>query len=396
MRRTAPLFYSGLALAAILATALPAHAKVSVETRTAPTPRVTVSDGETWGINTRGRLELDFVHIDNDKGDHKAGIKDRRTRIGVEGFYQNWSSVLEFDLTNQDDGEYHNAMVQYDNQRSWRLRMGYFKEYFGMERLDSSAFTMYLERAAIETFSPQRNTGAQYTYYDETSSATFGVFTDGFVHNPRKDKLGLTTRLTHLFQFTDRHMLHLGGAATMRWMEEVAFFSRPDTATSIKVIDTGRLLDANEMYQTGLELGYYWENLLVEGEYMYTHVGRDTNPSADFDGWYLSFAWMLTGEQRDYSPANDAVFAGVSPRRPFDLKRGDWGAWEVMLRYQEIDLNSANVQGGEMKAVTGGLSWHPNEQWQVIANVTYMSMDEHSTYPDDQPVMYGMRIRTRF
>lgn len=373
-----------------------AQAGVTADARLLPSPRVTVGDGEDWGFNTRGRFELDFVHFDNDKGGHKGGIADRRTRVGLEGFYGNWSSVVELDLTNQDDGEYHNVMVQYDDQQSWRVRMGYFKEYFGMERLDSSGFTAYVERAANETFSPQRNLGAHYTYYNDSSSATFGVFTDGFVHNPRKDKLGLTTRLTHLFTFSDRHVLHLGGAATARWMEEVGFSSGPDSAATIKVVDTGRLHDAGRMYQTGLELGYAWENLLIEGEYTYTHLERDLNPNPDFDGWYISAAWMLTGEQRQYSPADDAVFGELEPFAPFNPRKGDWGAWEVLARYQEIDLNGEGVQGGEMTAITGGINWHVNAQWQILANTTFVNTDGNAFYPDDDPVVYSMRARVRF
>lgn len=376
--------------------AFPAFADATVETRLLPAPRVTVSDGENWGFNTRGRFEMDFIGIHNDKGNHHGGMQDRRTRIGLEGFYGNWSSVVEFDLTDQDEGNYHNVMVQYDNQKHHRLRMGYFKEYFGMERLDSSGSTMYLERAAIETFTPQRNTGAQYTYYNDTSSATLGVFTDGFVHNPRKDKVGVTTRLTHAFYFDDRNMLHLGGAASVRKMDEVGFSARPDTAATVKVIDTGRMLDADDMYQGGLELGWAWQNLLLEGEYMMTQVERENNPTARFDGWYVSAAWMLTGEQHEYHANDDAVFSAVKPYRPFNLKTGDLGAWEVMARYQEIDLNSANVQGGEMRVITGGVNWHPNAQWQVIADVSLVNTDAHALDANDSPVVYGMRIRTRF
>jgi phosphate-selective porin OprO and OprP len=395
VRRVA-VFSACLLSVLLTATALPAVAEPVVEGRLLPSPRVTVHDGDAWSINSRGRWEMDFVGIDDDREAHSGGIYDRRLRFGFDAQRGPWAATMEVDLANQEDSEFTDVVLEYDAGAGNRVQLGHFKEYFGMERTDSSAPALFNERAAIDTFTPQRNLGVQYSRYGERGSASFGVFTDSMVSNSKKDHLGLTSRVTYSFPFEERHLLHVGGSGSVRWMDTVGFSYGPDTEGTDSVIGTSRLYDADTLWQGGVEAAYAWQNLLVEGEYMRSRLERDSNPTVEFDGWYVSAGWMLTGEQRPYSAAKEAVFGSFAPDKPFDLRNGTWGAWEVMARYQAIDLNDRNVRGGAMDGYTAGLSWYLNEQWRVSGNVSWLDVTERPGLPDDEPVVYTLRVRVLY
>jgi phosphate-selective porin OprO/OprP len=63
-----------------------------------------------------------------------------------------------------------------------------------------------------------------------------------------------------------------------------------------------------------------------------------------FDGGYVQGSWVITGENRDYK---DGAFSRIKPNRPFSLKNGGWGAWEVATRWSTLDLNDDNIAGGD-------------------------------------------------
>lgn len=385
------------ALALILAT-LPhtAFAEPQIEGRLLPSPRITVRDGDAWSVNTRGRFEMDFVHIEEDNDFHKGGIYDRRARFGFDATRGPWAATVELDVANHEDSEFTDVVLEYDAGEGQRWQFGNFKEYFGMERIGSSSATLFNERAAIDTFAPQRNLGVQYARYGERGSASLGLFTDSIVSNSKKDRWGLTSRLTYSFPLAERQLLHIGGSASIRDMDVIGFSAKPGTAATDSVIGTGRFYDADTLWQGGLEAAYAWESLLLEGEYMRSRVERDSNPAVEFDGWYAQAGWMLTGERHSYSPAKEAVFGAITPAKPFSIEKRQWGAWELAARYQAIDLNDANVQGGRMDGYTAGINWYLNGQWRVTGDVSWFDVQDRPGLADDQPVVYGLRMRVSY
>jgi phosphate-selective porin OprO/OprP len=51
----------------------------------------------------------------------------------------------------------------------------------------------------------------------------------------------------------------------------------------------------------------------------------------------LRLGWTLTGETRSFK-ATDGEFKRLKPSKDFDPDKGTWGAWEVALRHDGIDL----------------------------------------------------------
>lgn len=385
-----------LSLLLSLASAGEAAAETTIKSHLLPSPELKFESDSGWHAKTRGRLELDAVHISDDQVNHRGGIYDRRTRFGVDaGYGKEWAATFEMDFSNEDP-EYTDVALRYHNQKDTHISFGHFKEAFGMERVQSSQNTLFNERAAIDTFVPKRNLGIQATRYGEQASLTLGVFTDSMVTNTNKDKLAIVGRGTYAASLANG-TLHGGLAGSWRKMEQVGFSVSPDTAaTDIRTLSTERLHDIDTLSQGGVEAAYGVKNFLLSGEYILTHLEREVTQSATLDGWYMQASWMLTGEAYRYNAEKNALFQPVKPAKPFSVAQGTWGAFELAARYQALSLNDGSVQAGHMQAITGGINWYPNTKWRITGDITYVQSDAESVTPQDNPIVSSLRVRMAF
>ena len=78
-----------------------------------------------------------------------------------------------------------------------------------------------------------------------------------------------------------------------------------------------------------------------------TTIAPGTKKSLTNDAWQIAATYLITGE--------DSSFKGVKPKNDFDLDKGGWGAWEFALRYSEmnIDSDAFKNQAGQLAAQTG-------------------------------------------
>jgi len=82
------------------------------------------------------------------------------------------------------------------------------------------------------------------------------------------------------------------------------------------------------------------------------------NPDFSASGGYVFGSWVLTGESRPYGGGN---VGNIKPK-------GKWGAWELLLRYSELDLNDRPVQGGKEHDWTIGANWYLGNHLKFQAN----------------------------
>jgi phosphate-selective porin OprO and OprP len=112
-----------------------------------------------------------------------------------------------------------------------------------------------------------------------------------------------------------------------------------------------------------------------------------TNKTLHHDAWQIAASYLLTGE--------DASFKGVKPKRDFDLDKGGWGAWELVARYHELNLDddtfknkagtsyqqSAGAYSDLSKSVKSahsydlGVNWYLNQDVKVALNYLHTTFD---------------------
>jgi phosphate-selective porin OprO/OprP len=106
---------------------------------------------------------------------------------------------------------------------------------------------------------------------------------------------------------------------------------------------------------------------------MYADVdGKDRDLSPSFDGFYVQASYFLTDEHHNYKPSAGA-FSRVKPKENFSFGGGP-GAWEVAVRYSELDLDD-RLDGGEVDDITAGLNWYLNPNTRLMWNYIHVDKD---------------------
>ena len=104
---------------------------------------------------------------------------------------------------------------------------------------------------------------------------------------------------------------------------------------------------------------------------------------------------MLTGER--------ASFKGVTPRKPFDLKKGDWGAFEVVGRVGQLTVDNDTFSTFASPAASArratewgvGINWYLNNNVKVSSNFEYTRFgqgDPKGNRPDERVVLSRVQV----
>lgn len=350
--------------------------------------------------------------------DEQDGAEFRAARINMQGtMYDNINYRAEYDFAGTDDGQakfYDVYMGMSGIPGIGNVRVGHFREPYGLERLTSISDITFLERALPNAFAPARNLGvmAFNTQLDKRLSLAVGAFkeVDSFPSKNDADEdqgYSITARVTGLPWYADegRKLLHLGVAYSHRNPDGavLGYRSTPeahlgDTFLNTERFQRFRFADArmNNVDLWGGEAALEIGPFSLQGEYMLSDVETDFAGDVALDGYYVQASYFLTGENRPYDQAQ-AVFGRIKPRHDFSLK-GDkkgWGAWELALRYSNLDLNDGPIiRGGEETNWTAGVNWYLNPNTRIMWNYTYADI-EHDLFDGDLGI-FQMRFQVDF
>ena len=116
-----------------------------------------------------------------------------------------------------------------------------------------------------------------------------------------------------------------------------------------------------------------------------TVITPNTNKTLSHDAWQIAASYLITGE--------DASFKGVKPKQDFDTDKGGWGAWELVARYSELNLDDDTFQdkagtsfstntyadlstsAKSAKSWTAGVNWYLNQNAKVQLNYEHTKFD---------------------
>ena len=135
-------------------------------------------------VNVGGRLHVDAATFNQDDqnkidlGDYENGVMIRRAWLRRPGNRLRQCSTTEWQWSMEPDGK----VKARDNYISinelpilGHVRVGYFKEPFGLERLISSNDITFMERSIGEFFTPDRHLGVMTFDWAEDENATWAI-----------------------------------------------------------------------------------------------------------------------------------------------------------------------------------------------------------------------------
>ena len=362
---------------------------------------------------------------------HARNLKDgdafRRARIGFDGTAYgdvDYRLIFDFGSTGggvENAGQLYEAWVQYSGFRPLKLRVGAFPPSIGMDDQGTTNAMPFLERSAagdiargfvagdtrtaVQAFA----NGEHWLVSAAVTGRTIGVINTGTAAaTPQTygDQLGLVWRVAATPLHGPDWRLHLGVhgsylvtppntagpslTAAPPAGRSVTFGNTPELRVDgTRLINTGAIA-ARHADEEGLELALQKKNFFLQSEVEYFHVQRTAVGVSDphFLGWYVEGGWLLTGEARKYNPAS-AAFDGPTVSRPLDPRSGDWGAWELALRYSEMNLNyqagapssapgPSAIRGGDLKILSAGLNWYWNPLVRLMFDYQHIRLDRLS------------------
>jgi phosphate-selective porin OprO/OprP len=156
-------------------------------------------------------------------------------------------------------------------------------------------------------------------------------------------------------------------AASAPIKDRVVLSDRPDTRVDGGNIESLNIDNVRNATYVGGEAAFVYKRFSVQAEYNRLHLDRFTGVDPTFDGYYVFGSVFLTGESRVFK---GGVVDRVKPYNNFDPGKGHWGAFEVLARYDVLNLTdkSFSALGHRAESVTGALNWYLNPNVRFIFN----------------------------
>lgn len=152
----------------------------------------------------------------------------------------------------------------------------------------------------------------------------------------------------------------------------LSFRSKPESFSADSfAVDTGKF-PASKTDMLGFEAYYRPGATMFGAEYILNQVTSPQRGDPFFHGGEIFVAYMLTGELRPYK-VQGGYFEAISPAR--SVFAGGRGAWELVLRYSYVDMDSGAIQGGKFQRITPMVNWHLSDNVRLEAAYGYSLLD---------------------
>jgi phosphate-selective porin OprO/OprP len=266
-----------------------------------------------------------------------------------------------------------------------------------MERIMSMVQLPMQERAAVsDALNPSRNFGAviSSTALDQRMTWAGGFFNDWIesgssFSDSASQVVGRVTWLPFISE-DESNLLHLGFGMRYTDAEQgLRYSTQPEFNKSPIYVDTsvdGTPFAADSATLYNLEAswrkGPYW----IAAEFMSNDVDAPALGNPNFSGYHVTASWIFSGEMREYRKQTGIL--GPIPVAK-SVNQGGWGAWEVGVRWSDIDLADGLIDGGEMDILSLGLSWWLTPVFNVNMNYRFITLDRFGVRGDSS----GLNVR---
>lgn len=352
-----------------LGSGIPAYANSESSPRVEASAPAKAYAGSEWELKPRWRVQYDVAGIDGPDGLIGTGdFEDiRRARVGLDlTMPHGFAARVEGELTT-DPIEFTDVYLQWSN-KTFKFIAGQQKAQLPLDEENSNLNISFLERAAfVSTFGYGRRTGVSGHVNKAEFSLSGGVYTDPLIalNDVPSNSTSIDFRGFWSPAF-GKTKVHLGAAYHWRDLNDVGITPiRYRTRPHVRIVDTRYI--GTPALSIGKEQRFGLEAAAVNGRF---HVAAETHwlkaqrAAADdpvFFGAYAEVGVFLTKDSR---PLKGGLFGAIDPRKP--VGSGGFGAVQLNVRYDYLDLNSQGIVGGKQNGYLASLIWTPAKNFRLM------------------------------
>jgi len=352
-----------------------------------------------------GLLQTDYRHFEYDGKDPQKNKFDlRRVRLKVQGnVSRHFGYKFEYEFQGAGSRRLLDAYGDAHVLPFASVRIGQFKEPFGLEHctLDKDGF--FVERSMGFYLTPGRDLGCMVhaSLFNDRVNYGFGVFngdglddaTGGDVDDPQwAGRIAVAPFKNRSLPFWDN--FQVGGSYSYAKIDRnnveievkttgLTTFFDVASAAKFNIIRTVETLS-----RSGLEFAWTYGPFALQSEYFQVRFRDITTSTDQFDtvleDYYVAGLWMLTGENPVICKG---IFQSIVPEK--SVWRGGWGALGLAFRYDYFradgDVYENLIYAGNSvrraKAYSVALKWY-------LDQFTLLALDATRT-DFDQPLLVG-------
>jgi phosphate-selective porin OprO/OprP len=296
------------------------------------------------------------------------------------------------------------AFINYHYDPELQLEAGKFKAPIGLEALQSDANLYLNERSLVTDLVPNRDVGLEL-HGDLWGGAVSyaAAILDGA---PDYSSSTSNTNLDSDLSYDGRIFLQPWIGSDVDLLRGLGFGvggSYENDRDGVNGLTSGYTTDGQQKFFTysagtvangqhwrvSPQAYYYNGPLGLMSEYAISDQ-RVRNGAAQADvgntAWEVQGGWVLTGE--------DASYNGVTPRHPFNPRAGGWGAWQVVGRYEQLQIDdsafpimaSSAASAKSAHAWAAGINWYLNRNIRLNASYSQTMFSGFTGSPPAVPV----------
>jgi len=359
-----------------------------------------------FALRIRGLLHIDSHWFLDDSGiDDNDTFLVRRARPILEGTL---FRDFDFRFTPEFAGSSANirdAWLNYRYDDPLQFRIGKMKSPGGLERAQSVANTLFVERSLVAGLSAVRDLGIMMSGEmwpgEEAVTQTLGWtglanYELGFFNGTADGRSASNADFDDDKSVAGRLFFHpflRSGAKPLRTLGVGISGSYGDMRGSSGLPDdrgygtearqiffeylngdgtspaTANVIADGTQWRLGPQGYWYWGPFGLLGEYAVSsqrlerRAGETSSTHARHDAWSVSASWLLTGE--------DASFGRITPEKNFDPRIGNWGAWQAVVRYSYFDVDDDVFPefSDPAESATRASAWALGLNWYLNRNI---------------------------
>lgn len=347
-------------------------------------------------VETSIKINLDAnrfkgIYADDQQDDYQYDSQLRRARLTLKlPIFNSWSSKLQVAINEGDDTyEIKDLYLKYDGFDVADIKIGKFKEPFGLENITSSANNPFTERA-MSIFAIGRNKGISFSNANSKYSWNIGAYDIQQNGKIKADaNKAYTARATFSPTNTVNSYSHMGLSYSKRDLQGVEYEIKTNGGvdSAINFIDTKNIA-TETIDKSGLELAWGRGPLSLQSEYQQLQINAiDALEDATYKGYYGQISYFLTADHRAYKKGR------LSKVTPSSTN----GAWELSLRkgiVQSVEIGVENNNSDiDIETTVLGLNYYHTSKIQLMLNAIDTDVSAINTADVGSALSLRLQIR---